>query len=77
MVIHLRDSSHPHQELQKESVLAILEDMGFGKAFQKERMLEVWNKVDLVPEVPEGLSISCLTSEGIPDLAETIEDKVM
>ena len=34
LVIHLRDCSHPHHDLQKKSVLTILEDMGFGKAFQ-------------------------------------------
>ena len=48
LVIHLRDCSHPHHDLQRASVLKILEEMGFGKAFQEERMLEVWNKIDLV-----------------------------
>ncbi len=39
LVIHLRDCSHPHNDLQKKSVLKILEELGFGKAFQEERML--------------------------------------
>ena len=51
--------------------------MGFGKAFQEQRMLEVWNKVDLVSQIPEGLSISCTTNQGLPQLAEVIEKKIM
>jgi len=39
LVIHMRDCHHPHHVLQKHSVLTILEEMGFGKAFQEERML--------------------------------------
>lgn len=35
LVLHLRDCSHPHHDLQKQSVLKILEEMGFGKAFQE------------------------------------------
>lgn len=52
LVIHLRDCSHPHHDLQKHSVLKILEEVGFGKAFQEEKMLEVWNKRDLVAVLP-------------------------
>ena len=51
--------------------------MGFGKAFQEEKMLEVWNKVDLLrEEEPEGICISCLTGKGLPQLAQQIEDKL-
>lgn len=77
LVIHLRDCSHPHHDLQKISVLRILEEMGFGKAFQEERMLEVWNKIDLVTEVPgQETAISCLTGKGMLELSKEIQLKL-
>jgi hypothetical protein len=51
--------------------------MGFGKAFQDEKMLEVWNKSDLVIGVPEsGLAISCLKGTGLSELSVEIENKL-
>lgn len=40
-------------------------------------MLEVWNKRDLVVDLPEeGLAISCLNGTGLSDLSILIEDKL-
>ena len=50
--------------------------MGFGKAFQQERMMEVWNKADLLLSPLPGLSISCLTGEGTAQLFAIIEHKL-
>ena len=33
LVIHLRDISHPHHELQKQSVIKILKDLKFEPSF--------------------------------------------
>lgn len=48
LVIHLRDVSSPMNELQKESVLKILEELHFKETFSARNMIEVWNKVDLL-----------------------------
>ena len=47
-MIHLRDASHPQQQLQKDSVIKILKELDFDPSFYSKRMIEVWNKVDLV-----------------------------
>ena len=40
-------------------------------------MLEIWNKVDLLhEEPPEGICISCVTGEGLAELAKLIEEKL-
>jgi 50S ribosomal subunit-associated GTPase HflX len=49
LVIHLRDISSPHFELQKKSVINILQELKFKDSFAADSMIEVWNKVDLVP----------------------------
>jgi len=37
-------------ELQKQSVLKILNELNFKDNFKSENMIEVWNKVDLLNE---------------------------
>lgn len=49
LVLHLRDISHPHHDLQKQSVIKILKELKFDQTFYTDRMLEVWNKADLKP----------------------------
>lgn len=41
-------------------------------------MLEVWNKVDLLPHgaCDHPLAISCLTGQGIKQLIEVLEEKL-
>lgn len=79
LVLHLRDISHPQHDLQKQSVLKILKELKFEPAFYTDRMLEVWNKVDLnaEAEVEEGAPrISCLTGEGMEGLVRAIEKRL-
>ena len=47
VICHVRDISHPETEAQREDVLAILADLGIG---EDRRVIEVWNKIDRVPE---------------------------
>lgn len=84
-LIHVRDASHPDSDAQKEDVLQVLDDMGLSAA-ATERITEVWNKMDLVPEdawrpgarpqphSPYGpIAISALTGEGLAALISTID----
>ncbi len=74
LVIHLRDVSSPMNELQKNSVLKILDELKFKENFSANNMIEVWNKVDLLNDYekgefqsnnPEAEAISCITGQGV------------
>jgi len=49
VILHVRDVSHEDTEAQAEDVQMILRDLGIDPA-QSGRVLEVWNKADLLPE---------------------------
>ena len=46
LILHVRDASHPAMREQAEDVEAVLSAMGVDK---RAPMIEVWNKVDLLP----------------------------
>lgn len=48
LIVHVRDVSHPETELQKDSVLSALRGLRLP-AVLLDNVLEVHNKVDLVP----------------------------
>ncbi len=89
LVIHLRDISDPDTAAQAEDVEQILADLGVDAADHK-RVVEVWNKVDLIdeanrqrllvesarPEAGPPVSISAATGEGISSLLELIEARL-
>jgi GTP-binding protein HflX len=45
ILLHVRDISHPYSDLQKHTVLTVLEEL---KIDWKPRYVEAWNKIDLV-----------------------------
>jgi GTP-binding protein HflX len=80
IIVHVRDISHSETDAQSDDVLQILRDMGVmdeEEAANQPRMLEVWNKLDLLDaEKREDLSalvqrnddllmISAQTGEGV------------
>src|SRR4029453_7005108 len=89
LVLHLRDISDPDTAAQAEDVERILSDLGVD-ASDQERVIEVWNKVDLIdaanrerlleesadPEKGPPIAVSAVTGEGIPALVELIEAKL-
>ena len=87
LVIHLRDISDPDTAAQAEDVTRILRDLGVD-AHDDKRVLEVWNKVDLIDEAerarlleaPTGgarpVAISAISGEGIDRLAALIEERI-
>ncbi|WP_054309866.1 GTPase HflX [Mesorhizobium sp. 1M-11] len=88
LVIHLRDISDPDTAAQAEDVERILGDLGVDAA-DANRVVEVWNKVDLLDEgnrerllaeSADGkrppIAISAVTGEGIVALKALIETRV-
>ncbi len=88
VILHVRDSAHPDGLGQREAVLAILADLGI--AADDERIVEVLNKIDLLPEErhkpyaesPDAFgqggraAVSALTGEGLPGLLGLIEKRL-
>ncbi|CAN1504657.1 HflX GTPases [Sphingomonadaceae bacterium] len=51
IVVHVRDISHPETDSQRDDVLQILRDLGViddADAGKQPRMVELWNKMDLL-----------------------------
>ncbi len=88
LILHVRDIAHPESELQAENVLGILADLGI-KTGEDGRIIEVWNKIDLVPSdevealvqiagrTPRVAAISAETGQGVDSLREQIEREVI
>ncbi len=83
VLLHVRDISHPDTEAQKNDVNAVLTELGVAPEAQ-ENMIEVWNKIDLLPEDERGVlasrshttresAVSAVTGEGIGSLLERID----
>ncbi len=83
LLLHVRDISHPDAQAQKDDVLDVLSELGVSDATQNG-MIEVWNKIDLIPEAerpvavngkrePRSVSLSALTGEGFDRLLGMID----
>lgn len=87
LVIHLRDISDPDTTAQAEDVERILADLEVD-ASDPERVIEVWNKIDLLDadtrlrlledpgRLKPPIAISAVTGEGIDALVAAIESHV-
>jgi GTP-binding protein HflX len=86
LILHVRDIAHPDSDAQGQDVAAVLGELGIDVS-SPGRIIEVWNKIDLLPETsrpsrnggPEAVqivSISAVTGEGLDELLQTIEDRV-
>ena len=87
VIVHVRDISHADSEAQSQDVEAVLDEIGV--ADHADRVIEAWNKVDLLDadaraalaqeqETRETapLAISAATGEGIDHLLTAIEDRL-
>ena len=48
LILHVRDISHPDSDAQKHDVETVLDELGIDAEQRAARMLEVWNKFDLL-----------------------------
>lgn len=81
LIVHVRDVSHAGTEEQAADVAAILASLGID---DNRAMIEVWNKVDLLPEEDRDamraraerdtdvFAISALTGEGFDPLLDAV-----
>ncbi|XP_055457462.1 putative GTP-binding protein 6 isoform X1 [Psammomys obesus] len=80
VVVHVRDVAHPDTELQKETVLSTLQGLRLPPALL-DTVLEVHNKVDLVPgyqpTVSGALTVSATSGLGLDELKEALEGLVL
>ena len=85
LIVHLRDISDPDTAAQAEDVERILRDLGVD-AQDDKRVLEVWNKVDLLDEANRErllgakerppVAISAISGEGVDRLAAIVEERI-
>jgi GTP-binding protein HflX len=89
LIVHVRDIASEVSEAQRIEVERVLTEIGIGAEEQDERVIEVWNKGDLLgPEERASLSkraalarrpavlASAATGEGVADLAELIKRRL-
>ncbi len=84
VIVHVRDISHPDSEAQGQDVNTVLDELGIG-AERRERIIEVWNKIDLMEQVARAAAMnaaarralsvatSAATGEGLDQLLTVIE----
>jgi GTP-binding protein HflX len=83
LILHVRDIAHPESESQAEDVRGVLDQLGV-EGTDNDRVVEVWNKIDLLPDRGRGalerntgrspVLVSALLGAGIAELLQTIED---
>lgn len=85
LILHVRDISHPDSLGQAREVETILGSLGVAT---DTPMLEVWNKIDRVPDDirgtvvergrrdPDVMPVSALTGDGMGDLLAAIADRL-
>ena len=78
LIVHVRDISHPEHEAQCADVEQVLGEIGVKLAAPNNRVLEVWNKVDLVPQsILDDAQFKRQIREANPVLVSAISGKGM
>lgn len=75
LLLHVHDVSNPELDAQAADVRNVLAQIGAAD----KRVLHVYNKVDKSPGavIPKGgVAVSAVTAEGVPQLLQTIADKL-
>ncbi|WP_426230165.1 GTPase HflX [Pararhizobium sp. DWP3-4] len=88
LILHVRDLADPDNQVQAQDVVRILEDLGIDEKARSERIIEIWNKIDLLDsEAHESLvqkaensentvAVSAVTGEGVDHLLEEINKRL-
>lgn len=85
VILHVIDVSNPNYKEQREDVLAVLHELGLQKIEFEKNYIEVYNKVDLLPDeerkhltVRQGANmavVSALNGEGVEALLTLLAQK--
>lgn len=77
VLLHVRDISHPQRTMHKETVLKTLEAAGLPQEKLESCVVEVWNKIDLLPALdyvpPEAIPVSARDGTGVSNLLEVVD----
>jgi GTPase len=85
LVLHVRDMAHPESAAQRQDVLQVLRSLELGDLGDDGRLLEFWNKLDLLSGAdraqlssaaerqPDAVGGSALTGEGIEALLTLLD----
>ena len=89
LILHVRDISHAETDAQRADVEAVLKDLGITTGLADSRILEVWNKIDLLSPVTReealhssrfaeitAIPVSAVTGEGIEALLDAIDKRL-
>ncbi len=87
VILHVRDVAHADTEAQAEDVARVLDELGIDEERQGH-IVEVWNKLDLLPpeersareaqaqRKPACVLVSAVTGEGLGKLLDLIEERL-
>ena len=89
LVLHVRDISHAERDAQRVDVEHVLADLGIDAAAPDAKVLEVWNKIDVLdPEQREEIEnaarraerppvlVSAITGAGVDTLLDAIDQRL-
>ncbi|OBZ94023.1 GTP-binding protein HflX [Pararhizobium polonicum] len=88
LILHVRDLADPDNQVQAQDVLRILTDLGIDEKARSERIIEIWNKIDLLDaEAHDSLAqkavnsentvaVSAVTGEGVDHLLDEINKRL-
>jgi len=87
LILHVRDIAHTETDAQRQDVEEVLKSLGIDADAAGHNILEVWNKIDLLEpdrreeleaflcrRTPTPIMTSAITGEGLPLLAQHIDD---
>ncbi len=84
IILHVADVSHEQAQEQEQQVLSVLKEIGLDEAMLAERMIMVWNKIDVLDDASrlawqqraaqrsDAATVSGLTGEGVDILRQKI-----
>ena len=76
LILHVRDIAHEETDAQARDVEKVLGDLGIDTVHADTRILEVWNKVDLIhPERLSELQLEALRRENPPVLVSAVSGR--
>lgn len=88
LIVHVRNAHHPEHELQVADVMAVLENLGIDELDASQRMVTVYNKLDLLDDdsasrlkaiaerQDDAAVISARTGEGLDNLVDLITTRL-
>jgi len=88
LILHVRDIASPETDAQAEDVIQVLGELGIPP--NDERIIEVWNKIDLLDEDQQAalvqraerakmrtVAVSAVSGQGVDDMLAVIESRLM